>query len=66
MTREIRLNAFETKCITHQSARFWASTRDQASHHKDLDDWTDPAGFSKADISEVMAGRADRMAIFVI
>jgi long-chain alkane monooxygenase len=41
--REIRLNAFEMNCITHQSPGLWRHPRDRAWQYKDLDYWTDLA-----------------------
>jgi hypothetical protein len=43
VTREIRLNAFEMNCITHQSPGLWRHPRDRAWQYKDLDYWTDLA-----------------------
>jgi long-chain alkane monooxygenase len=43
VTREIRLNAFEMNCVTHQSPGLWRHPRDRAWQYKDLDYWTDLA-----------------------
>jgi alkanesulfonate monooxygenase SsuD/methylene tetrahydromethanopterin reductase-like flavin-dependent oxidoreductase (luciferase family) len=43
VTREIRLNAFEMNCVTHQSPGLWRHPRDRASQYNDPDYWTDLA-----------------------
>ena len=41
--RQIRLNAFEMNCVTHQSPGLWRHPDDQAWRYKDLDYWLDLA-----------------------
>ncbi|PLP95581.1 5,10-methylene tetrahydromethanopterin reductase [Pseudomonas sp. FFUP_PS_473] len=43
MPREIRLNAFEMNCVSHQSPGLWAHPRDRSWQYKDLEYWTDLA-----------------------
>jgi hypothetical protein len=54
VTREIRLNAFEMNCITHQSPGLWRHPRDRAWQQKaPTRGLTNTADFDKA----VAAGR---------
>jgi FMN-dependent oxidoreductase (nitrilotriacetate monooxygenase family) len=43
MTKEIRLNAFDTNCVVHQSAGLWAHPRDRADRYASLDYWVEIA-----------------------
>jgi FMN-dependent oxidoreductase (nitrilotriacetate monooxygenase family) len=41
--KEIRLNAFEMNCVSHQSPGLWAHPRDRSLNYTDLFYWTDLA-----------------------
>ena len=41
--KEIRLNAFEMKCVGHQSPGLWAHPRDRSASYTDLGYWIDLA-----------------------
>jgi long-chain alkane monooxygenase len=43
MSREIRLNAFDMNCVSHQSPGLWSHPRDLSYQYKDLEYWTELA-----------------------
>jgi len=43
MTKQIRFNAFEMNCVTHQSPGLWRHPRDRSWQYKDIEYWTDLA-----------------------
>lgn len=43
MTKKISFNAFEMKCIAHQSPGLWRHPQDRSVEYKDLEYWTDLA-----------------------
>jgi alkanesulfonate monooxygenase len=43
MAKEIRLNAFEMNCVTHQSPGLWRHPRDRSREYRSLDYWIELA-----------------------